>query len=391
MTCFKQIARLKEYLNNYPADAIYHMEIARLYVVLGQLNKAEYHVNIAIKLDGNNRYIVRAAARFYMHLKKNKNALSIIRHSKMYKKDPWLLAAEISLCQLNQITSREIKRGLELIESGHYSNFELTELSSAIGTEEMIHGAYTKSKRLFNKSLLDPNDNSLAQAQWVVENNNFQFDEMERVIVPEHFWEANAYRYFVNKDYSQALKCSKRWIEQEQYSTRATFYAYRLAATYQNNLKEGEDILKNSLVANKGDKLLINDYAYTLALNGKIEEAERQIFKAKNSLEDAPEVKICITATKGLIAFRKGDINDGHDYYKSAILEATKYPGNPYIYCSAVLNYCREILLNDASKENVELVVAAMEKLSDVKVIGENLELQQIKEKVEELIRESVI
>ena len=137
----------------------------------------------------------------------------------------------------------------------------------------------------------------------------------------------------------------------------------------------------------KQQQLLINDYAYTLALNGNTAEAEIQILKAKNSPDDAPEIKICITATKGLIAFRKGNIEEGHGYYTNAILEAMNYPRNPYLYCSAVLNYSREILLNDAKKENVELVVFSMEKLSDAKVIEENLELQQIKEYIEELLR----
>ena len=114
------------------------------------------------------------------------------------------------------------------------------------------------------------------------------------------------------------------------------------------------------------------------------------IFGANFGLSQSPklpEIKICITATKGLIAFRKGNIEEGHGYYTNAILEAMNYPRNPYLYCSAVLNYSREILLNDAKKENVELVVFSMEKLSDAKVIEENLELQQIKEYIEELLR----
>lgn len=382
----QQIARLKAILRNYPMDAICHVEIARLYLMLGQHEHAKYHMEWALRLDSNSRYVVRAAARYYLHDKNKEKAQQIIRASQMYKRDPWLLAAEVSLCQLRGTTSRDVKRGLELIESGKFSNFELTELCSAIGTEEMIHGAYTKSRRLFNRSLIAPNDNSVAQAQWVNENNNLQLEGIDGVPVPERFWEANAYRYFANENYKHALECSKQWIEQEQFSTRATLYAYRLAATYLKNLKEGEEVLRNSLVANRGDKLLLNDYAYTLALNGKTEEAERQILRVKNSIDDTLEVRVCITATKGLIAFRKGDIKEGHEYYTNAILEAMKHSRNPYLYYSAMLNYSREILLHDAKKENVDLVVAAIGKLSDSKVIEENLELQQIKENVEELL-----
>lgn len=386
MTLAQRIARLKLYLHDYPKDAISHIEIARLYLLLGQKDHAEAHVKAALLFDSNNRFVVRAAARFYVHEKREDKAQEIIRASRLLRRDPWLIAADVSISQLQHKTSREIKKGMEMIESGNYSNFELTELCSAIGTQEMIDGAYTKSRRLFNKSLNDPNDNSVAQAQWVIKKNNFELEGMARVVDSERCWEANAYRYFAEADYAKALKYAKLWIDNEQYSTRATMYAYRIASTYLDDLNEGENIMRNSLIANRGNKSLINDYAYTLALNGHVEEAEKQIAKAKITTEDNYEVRICLIATKGLIAFRNNDIPNGHKQYTEAIYEAIKYPKHPYLYCSAMLNYCREIMLYDASESNVAMVKTAMAQLSEAEVIEENRELQQIKIKVEEIL-----
>lgn len=383
----QQIAYLKAILRNYPKDAICHVEIARLYLMLGQQEHAKYHMDWALRLDSNNRYVVRAASRYYLHEKNKEKAQQIIRACKMYKRDPWLLAAEISLSQLRGTTSRDVKRGLELIESGNYSLFELTELCSAIGTEEMIHGAFTKSRRLFAKSLISPNDNSVAQAQWVNENNNMQVEGIGEVQVPEKFWEANAYRYFANEDYKRSLECSKRWICQEMFSTRATMYAYRIAATYMQDMEEGEKILRNSIKSNKGNNLLLNDYAYTLALNDKPEEAARQISRVKIEGEDNLEVLICATATRGLVAFRLHDIERGHQFYREAIELSLHYTAHPYYNNSAILNYCREVLLWDATKENVESIKGVMEKMTDLKVIKENKDLQLIYEKVESLLK----
>ena len=383
----QQIAHLKAILRNYPMDAICHVEIARLYLMLGQQEHAKYHMEWALRLDNNSRYVVRAAARYYLHEKNKEKAQQIIRACQMYKRDPWLLAAEISLSQLRGTTSREVKRGIELIESGNFSHFELTELCSAIGTEEMIHGAYTKSRRLFNKSLISPNDNSVAQAQWVNENNNMQLDGIGDVKVPEKFWEANAYRYFASEDYKQALECSKQWVCQEMFSTRATMYAYRIAATYMQNMKEGENILRNSIRSNRENKLLLNDYAYTLALNGKTEEAAKQISKVKIEGEDNYEIMICVTATRGLVAFRQHDIKRGHQLYREAIELSLHHASHPYYNNSAILNYCREVLLCDATQENIEVVRGVMEKMADIKVIKGNRDLQLIYEKVDSLLK----
>lgn len=383
----QQIAHLKAILRNYPLDAICHVEIARLYLMLGQQEHAKYHMEWALRLDSNSRYVVRAAARYYLHNKDKEKAQQIVRSCQMYKRDPWLLAAEISLSQLRGTTSREIKRGIDLIESGNYSNFELTELCSAIATEEMINGAFTKSRRLFNKSLIAPNDNSVAQAQWVNENNNMQLERMGIVQVPEKFWEANAYRYFAHEDYERSLECSKQWVCQEMFSTRATMYAYRIAATYMQNMEEGEKILRDSIRTNKENNLLLNDYAYTLALNGKPEEAAKQISKVKIEGEDNFEVMICATATKGLVAFRLHDTEKGHQLYREAIELSLHHTTHPYYNNSAILNYCREVILCDATKENVEAVKSVMEKMTDLKVIKENRDLQLIYEKVESLLK----
>ena len=42
----------------------------------------------------------------------------------------------------------------------------LSELASSIGTVELLYGSNKKSRELFKKSLISPNDNTLAQVEW---------------------------------------------------------------------------------------------------------------------------------------------------------------------------------------------------------------------------------
>ena len=67
---YAKIAQIKNLLIKYPTDAIMHIEIARNYLLLGQIEQAQYHVETALYFDHHNRYVVRCAARFYIHLAK---------------------------------------------------------------------------------------------------------------------------------------------------------------------------------------------------------------------------------------------------------------------------------------------------------------------------------
>ena len=131
---YLHIAKIKDLLIKYPTDAILHIEIARNYLLLGQIKYAQNHVETALYFDCHNRYITRCAARFYIHLKEHEKALHVVRRSALTKIDPWLMASEIGISQLLTKTSRNIKQGLAIIDSNNYNTFDITELCSAIGT-----------------------------------------------------------------------------------------------------------------------------------------------------------------------------------------------------------------------------------------------------------------
>ena len=120
---YLHIAKIKDLLIKYPTDAILHIEIARKYLLLGQIKYAQNHVETALYFDCHNRYITRCAARFYIHLKEHEKALHVVRRSALTKIDPWLMASEIGISQLLNKTSRNIKKGLAIIDSNNYNTF----------------------------------------------------------------------------------------------------------------------------------------------------------------------------------------------------------------------------------------------------------------------------
>lgn len=203
---YAQIARIKDLLVKYPTDAILHIEIARNYLLLGQLQHAKNHVEIALYFDSHNRYIIRCAARFYIHLKEYEKALRVVRSSSLTKIDPWLMASEIGISQVVNKTSVNIKRGLSIIDSHNHNAFNITELCSAIGTQDLISEAYSKSRKLFNASLKMPNSNSLAQAKWVSNEDDLELNFENVNLGSENFWEAKCYNSFKMEDYAKSLE-----------------------------------------------------------------------------------------------------------------------------------------------------------------------------------------
>ena len=86
--------------------------------------------------------------------------------------------------------------------------------------------------------------------------------------------------------------------------------------------------------------------------------------------------KICLIATKGLIKFREGNVNQGRMYYLDSIEEARKHSYNR-LYILAFSNYVREEIrskipiaqqqilkskLKDISKNNTDSDITAIVK-----------------------------
>lgn len=385
ITVVQRIAQLKKRLIKYPGDAILHIEIARCYLILGNLIKAEMHVRDALFLDSNNRYVVRCASRFFVHVKMKEEALKIVRRSALLEYDPWLMASEISLSQLNGKVSRNLSKAIRMTNSGDYSPFDLTELRASVGTEEYMNGAYSKSRKLFNDSLKCPNSNSLAQSNWITSckglNLNFESVDFES----GHFVEAKSYRAFADGDYPRAVGLAKKWIDVEPYSTRTILYAYNIATNYLDDINEGIRILEEAQKTHRDNPTIINDLAYSLALNNRVDEARKIITKAKNDENDVDHdvINICLIATRGLIAFRSGDAVSGHMLYREAITRSFEHKENPTLNNSAVLNYCREILINENTAESRETVKTIIDKIP---IMKDNVEITKLRSKVEALL-----
>lgn len=351
-----EIKLLKQSRDYCCFNPIAFCEMARCYVILGQLDKAKEAMEIALHLAPNHRYVCRSAARLYLHLHEEDHARYIISRNSALLYDPWLLASEIAINTLMNRTSRHIKKGSEVIASRNFSPYSISELSSAIGSVEMINGNKKRCRSYFKTALQSPNDNSLAQARFLLSKNaDLTFEFGDYVSIPNAF-EADAIKAYISDDFTKSLITAVDWIGDMPFTRRPILFAANIAYSFLKDYDIAVDILNLGLISNPNNPMLLNNKAYACALCGKIAEAERALQETKK-LKLTTDIKVCLTATEGLTEFRKGNINEGRKLYAEAIQLARSSYLNSRIVNTAFLNLAREEVRADKDFDKSILVV----------------------------------
>lgn len=336
----ERIHFLRKLIQRFQYNPIWYVELSRAYANIGLIEKADRAMEIALHLAPESRYVTRSASRLYMHMGDVDRAHHVITHNPSLKYDPWLLASEIAINSSRGRGSRFIKDGISIINSDNYSPFSITELSSAIGTKE-LESSRKKAKVLLAKSLVQPNDNSLSQADWLMNVDRTLGLDFRNIKKTDVNFESDARFAFLREDYENALSYSIDWIASAPFTRSSISFAAEMAYTYQHKYEEAEKILKIGLLSNPNDPAFLNNLAYAYALDNQTDKADEVILQLLPLIRDEQESKICAIATQGLIEYRKGNQEVGSALYMTAIEDA-KDMGKIRLAHKAILNNIRE-------------------------------------------------
>lgn len=319
-----QIAVQKGRIRNFPRNALAWMDLARLYTSLGQQDKAKHAVRIATALAPNNRFILRSGARFYVHAHRHEDGdilnegLLLLRRSSLLKVDPWVMAAEISLSTLSGKAPLSIKLARDLSDSDRYSPWDSSELNGALATLIIFSGGKGNPHKLFNKSLRNPTENALAQAQWAsIEHYASKVPENKFSEISLGAPEALALKYRSEKKWTKVIEQCRAWSEMEPTSTRPLIIGSFIAEVA---LEDGEialEFAEKACIIAPNEDFSHNNAAVALAYLGRLGEAEKCIIK--NSHKELGSRSMAVNlATQGLIAYRRGRIDEGRNLYLKA-------------------------------------------------------------------------
>ncbi len=361
------IRETKSLLREYPSNAILQVELSRYYSIIGQEYKSIEAMVKALHLAANNRFVLRSATRLFTHYQSDNNDYlkyirKILNASRATSVDPWLMSAEISISTVMESNSKFIKKGIALIDSKNLSPFNFTELASSIATVEMNNGKVKKSRDLFRKSVICPNDNSLAQFEWASRiDKNIKIDNLDFDVLSNY--EALAQENYFKNNFSESFECAVKWFIDQPFSIRSAVFGSYLASAIMKDQDKSISLVKAGLISNPGDPTLLNNFAYSLALKNKPAEALNELSKIKSTFLE-PSSETCIKATRGLIAFRAGNIEQGRHLYREAISDAKK-ADNKQLNWTAILNYAREEISNNTGK--LESLMDIVSKIPDNK------------------------
>lgn len=347
---FNEISKFKKLVDFYPYNPIAYVELSRLYSIVGLEKKSIKNMKIALHLVPENRFILRAATRLFSHFNKFNYIHNLIRKSELVYVDPWITSTEIALATILRKKSRLIKTGINMINSNNYEWQSLTELASSIGTLEFLNGNRKKAKKYLEMALISPNDNSLAQVEWINDKDLLFEINPDSYNVKSIFEALALYKYF-NNDYEEAFNQSKKWFLDLPFSKRPVIYGSHIATSLLDKPGDATILLKAGLYSHPHDPQIINNLAYSLVLENQITEAEYYMKEIDKVSDINTNTKICLTATQGLISFRKGQISDGIDLYESAIRSAKSFNNN-YLIWLAKLNFARELIISSSCKNS---------------------------------------
>lgn len=343
-----RIAYLKSVLIEYPNNPIAWIALARSYVALGQNDRAERAIQAALVLAPTYRYVLRSASRYFIHLRDPGRALAILDRSPVTIRDPWLLSAQLAIAQVAGESPRNVKVAERMAESRSFSSRQISELTSALGGLELLNGRQRFARRYFKQSLIDPTENALAQAIWtqkILPHMDIPLDPLQSA----QTYEANARRALAERRWPDSVNACRAWLEDEPFSSRPAVLGSFICAVALEDFITSELMCRKGLQANPRHDLLTNNLVVSLACLGRIEEAQATLSALASGVPDG-ETNITLTATRGLVAFRAGRVNEGRLFYDIAI---ARIQSNQRLKALAMLHYALEELRVDLKRGQV--------------------------------------
>ena len=362
-----EIKQLRSLLRFNIKNSIAWIVLARNYLLTGEMNKSKKAIEIAMNIAPTNRFIIRSAARFYIHQGNVGRAHYILRNSESVKYDPWILASELAVAQFNKRSSDYIKIARKIVSSNSFSSFEISELNSALATYEIEAGSNKKAREYFIKSLINPNDNSYAQGVWASkEMNNDRLREIIRKLnkIPCAY-EANARKFRESGNWREAIDSAKLWSREEPYSSHAVSLASYISSACYGEYEESLSLMLGCIPSVRENAVIKNNIAFDYLNLNKISEAEKLLSQKITFTNKSNE--IAFTATSGLLEYRKGNLQKGRILYNKAISLAQANNKWDYViqaslylareehrvgtdYCKEIIEYVEKVLKNSNDK-----------------------------------------
>lgn len=356
------VAILKRSVRSTPINPIAWSDLSLLYAMLGHREKARRAMKCALSLGPENRFILRNAARCFLHLDEDDRAIHLLRSSGLCKRDPWITAAEIAVADGLERHSTCIKNARLLLDDNNNSPLAKSELAAALSTIEAKSGSRKKVNTLVRQALADPSENALAQIEWLATQRYAQ--EPPATPLTASF-EAQARHFQRAKLFPQSLDAAEKWYAFQPFSSGPLLLSTFIASVCLNDDDRAIRIARKAAPAKRRDPLLLNNLAFAYARKDYLLEAANALRMIDMSVLEERQV-LTVAATNGLVLFRSGYVQEGREMYRKAVTGFDRLAQSRSAAMAAFFWACEEKRL--ATPEASALVVDAKKRVKQAVV-----------------------
>ena len=336
-------------------NAIAWTELARGYTLLGQPEPAKRAMDIAILVAPNNRYVLRSAARMYIHQGEPDKAHRIIARSPRTRSDPWLLSVEIAAADLAKTSPRLVRPARTLLDKQSWEPRHLTELAATLGTVEISAGHHREARRLFRTALIEPNENSLAQVEWASQQS-VGIDAPTTIFDRPEAFEARARSRLDDGLWAEAALETWQWYFDQPFSSAPTISG-SYSTSNGGDFKQSVRFADSGLRANPHNETLLNNAAFALLQLDRVDAAKQYLDRINRSALTGQSLVVNL-ATRGLLEYRQGRITEGRVLYLAAVGQGDKYPHMRAV--AAILMAIEEFRQNSPEARQLGRMAAAL-------------------------------
>jgi hypothetical protein len=358
-TASDEIAALRLRLASSPRNAVGWVDLSLLFASRGLPEKARRSMSVGLGIAPNNRFVLRSAARLFLHLGELDLAHDVLKRSSLARVDPWVCAAEIAVATAIKRSPRVVDFGVDMLRRKQFSDHDTSELSSALGMLDFVNGSARNARKHFRNSLLAPNENSLAQARWMAKDmGGLQFSLSTDDFQVARPFEASTWQAFIRHDWAQAVYHAESWAKDESFSTRPVQLAAHIYASHIEDFDRAIMLAKSGLIANPHEHGFRITAAFAYANSNRMLEAQEQLKEIKGPM--SAEIEVARIANYGLIGFRQNDTERGRHFYSHA-LEVANIKENRTLTATVLANWAREEILAGENERGSVLLVKAKE------------------------------
>lgn len=281
----------------------------------GRGKAAERFMRTALALAPDNRFVTRSAVRYFLHRGFKDEAHRILLRSKLLASDPWIQASEVAVATVLGKSSKQVKKIDQFLSRVSVLPPNLSELGSAIATVHLNSGSDKLAKKLFAKTLISPNDNVVAQAEWAAKSISLVVGEAA-LNVPFSF-EANSAHSYRNLDVERAILEAKAWKDDEPFASRPVGWLAHLFAIsdrFEEAVEYHQLVLEMENENSTGTLLNLN---FSRIETGALEQATTQLIHLSKAL-DAKDHRSQILANAGALAYSGLNFELGRMLYSEA-------------------------------------------------------------------------